>query len=90
MFFRYNSFVKVRDVIRLIEADGWYLIVIEKANGNYSAYCPDIPGCIATGKTKSETAENMQRALELHISGMRDDRLPIPKGQAEAEYIAVQ
>jgi len=66
-----------------------FFIVIEKANANYSAYCPDLPGCVATGKTKDEAARNMHEAVELHIRGLRDDQLPIPKNVALAEYIVV-
>ena len=66
-----------------------FLIVIEKANGNYSAYSPDLPGCIATGRTKDQAAKNIHEAIELHIQGLKEDRLPIPKAHASAEYIAV-
>jgi predicted RNase H-like HicB family nuclease len=66
-----------------------FLIIIEKANGNYSAYSPDLPGCIATGKTKEQAAENMHEAIALHIQGLKEDRQPIPKSHAIAEYIAV-
>jgi predicted RNase H-like HicB family nuclease len=66
-----------------------FLIVIEKANNNYSAYCPDLPGCIATGKTREETAQNMYEAVDMHIQGLIEDRLPIPKNVAQAEYIAI-
>jgi predicted RNase H-like HicB family nuclease len=66
-----------------------YLIVIERANGNYSAYSPDLPGCIATGKTKDQAVKNMHEAIELHIQGLRGDHLPIPKAHAIAEYIAI-
>jgi predicted RNase H-like HicB family nuclease len=66
-----------------------FLIVIEKANGNYSAYCPDLPGCVATGKNREETARNMHEAVEMHIQGMLEDNLPIPESVAFAEYIAV-
>jgi len=66
-----------------------FLIVIEKANGNYSAYSPDLPGCIATGKTKDQAARNMHAAIELHIKGLKEDHEPIPKSHASAEYIAV-
>jgi len=66
-----------------------FLIVIEKANGNYSAYCPDLPGCVATGKTRKETARNMHQAVEMHLQGLLEDNLPIPKSVAVAEYIAV-
>jgi predicted RNase H-like HicB family nuclease len=66
-----------------------FLIVIEKANGNYSAYCPDLQGCVATGKTRDETERNMHEAVEMHIQGMLEDSLPIPESVAIAEYIAI-
>ena len=66
-----------------------FLIVIEKANGNYSAYSPDLPGCVATGKTRDEAARNMHEAVEMHIQGMLEDKLPIPESTTLAEYIAV-
>lgn len=66
-----------------------FLIVIEKANGNYSAYCPDLPGCVATGKTREETERNMHEAVEMHVQGMLEDNLPIPDSVTVAEYIAV-
>jgi len=66
-----------------------FLIVIEKANGNYSAYSPDLPGCVATGATREETENNMHQAIEMHIQGLLEDNLPIPEPQALAEYIAV-
>ena len=66
-----------------------YRIVIEKANGNYSAYCPDLPGCIATGKTRTEVEINMDKAIAMHVKGMIEDQLPIPDGVTHAEYIAV-
>ncbi len=90
---------KVRDVIELIEADGWYLvvtkamhrflIVVERAERNYSAYSPDLPGCVATGKTREQATRNMHEAIELHVRGLREDRLPIPKSRSYAEYVAV-
>ncbi len=66
-----------------------YLIVIEKANGNYSGYAPDLPGCIATGKTREETEENMRAAIQMHIQGLKEDKEPIPEPSAHAEYVAV-
>jgi len=66
-----------------------FLIIIEKANGNYSAYSPDLPGCVATGRTREETERNMQAAVEMHLQGMLEDNLPIPESEAVAEYIAV-
>lgn len=66
-----------------------FLVVIEKANGNYSAYSPDLPGCIATGKTQEETARNMHEAIEMHVQGMLEDDLPIPESHSFAEFVAV-
>jgi predicted RNase H-like HicB family nuclease len=66
-----------------------FLIVIEKAKGNYSAYSPDLPGCVATGKTREEAERNMHEAVEMHIQGLIEDKLPIPESTAYAEYIAV-
>ena len=50
-----------------------FLVVIEKANGNYSAYSPDLPGCVATGRTSDQAAKNMHQAIEMHVKGMRED-----------------
>lgn len=66
-----------------------FLIVIEKANGNYSAYSPDLPGCVATGTTREETEQKMYEAIELHLRGLKEDRLSIPQSTSFAEYIAV-
>ncbi|PIS29209.1 hypothetical protein COT42_05990 [Candidatus Saganbacteria bacterium CG08_land_8_20_14_0_20_45_16] len=66
-----------------------FLIVIEKANGNYSAYAPDLPGCIATGTTREETEQNMHEAIELHVGGLMKDNLPIPRSDSFAEFVAV-
>ena len=74
--------VRMRDVIK-------FFIVIEKANGNYSAYSPDLPGCIATGKTREETEENMYEAVKMHLEGLQKDKRPIPKSMAISEYIVV-
>jgi predicted RNase H-like HicB family nuclease len=66
-----------------------FLIVIEKTKNNYSAYSPDLPGCVATGKTREEAERNMHEAVEMHIQGFIEDKLPIPEGTSYAEYIAV-
>ena len=66
-----------------------YLIVIEKAKGNYSAYSPDLPGCIATGETRDQVSRNMYEAIQLHLQGLREDHLPIPKPTSSAEYLAI-
>jgi predicted RNase H-like HicB family nuclease len=67
-----------------------FLIVIEKANGNYSAYSPDLPGCVATGATRDEAEQNMHQAVEMHIKGLREDGLPVPDSTSFAEYVAIQ
>jgi len=66
-----------------------FLIVIEKAGNNYSAYSPDLSGCVATGATVEEVKRNMQEAIEMHVRGMREDNLPIPESHSLAEYVAV-
>lgn len=66
-----------------------FLVVIEKANGNYSAYSPDLPGCVATGATRQKAEVNMHQAMEMHVRGLIEDGLPVPEPQAFAEYIAI-
>jgi len=66
-----------------------FLIVIEKAENNYSAYSPDLTGCIATGATIEEVKRNMHEAIDLHIKGLQEDNLPVPKSHSIAEYVAV-
>lgn len=66
-----------------------FLIVIEDAGRNYSAYSPDLPGCVATGATREETEQNMYEAIQLHIEGLIEDGLPIPQSTAFAEYVVV-
>ncbi len=67
-----------------------FLIIIEKAKGNYSAYSPDLPGCAATGRTREETEKNMYSAIEMHIQGLIEDNLSIPKSQTFSEYLVVK
>ena len=66
-----------------------FLVVIEKADGNYSAYSPDLPGCIATGDQREHAEQNMHEAVRMHVDGLLEDGLPVPESQAFAEYIAV-
>jgi predicted RNase H-like HicB family nuclease len=66
-----------------------FLIVIENAGANFSAYAPDLPGCIATGATREETEQNMLEAIQLHLEGMREDNLPIPESSSIAEVLLV-
>ena len=66
-----------------------YTIIIEKAKGNYSAYCPDLPGCIATGSTIEETIERMKEAIEFHIEGLKEEEITIPEPFTKAISIGV-
>ena len=66
-----------------------FLVVIEKAKSNYSAYSPDLPGCVATGKTVEQVEKNMHKAIEMHIHGLEEDHRSIPKPHSFAEYVAV-
>jgi predicted RNase H-like HicB family nuclease len=64
-----------------------YAMIIERGERNFSAYLPDLPGCIATGKTIDEVRKNMTEAIELHLEGMREDGLPIPEPTSLADYV---
>ncbi len=65
-----------------------YLIVIEAAEGeNYSAYAPDLPGCVATGASREEVEREMREAIAFHIEGLREGGLPIPEPTTLAEYV---
>jgi predicted RNase H-like HicB family nuclease len=66
-----------------------YGIVIENAEGNLSAYAPDIPGCVATGATLDEVRARMASAVAMHLDGLRDDGLPIPEPRAVCDYVIV-
>jgi predicted RNase H-like HicB family nuclease len=64
-----------------------YAIVIEKAEGNYSAYVPDLRGCIATGATVPEVEQEMREAIRFHIDGLKEDGLPVPQPTSIADYV---
>jgi predicted RNase H-like HicB family nuclease len=66
-----------------------YLVIFEKARNNYSAYSPDIPGCIATGKTRKEAEKNIKEAISFHTEGLKEDGLPVPEPVAFTEYVEV-
>jgi predicted RNase H-like HicB family nuclease len=66
-----------------------FLIVVERANSNFSAYSPDLPGCVATGASAEETTAKMRAAVEMHVQGLREDRLPVPEPSAIAAYVEV-
>jgi predicted RNase H-like HicB family nuclease len=86
--------VKIRDIVRLLEEDGWYivakmryLVVIERAEHNLSAYVPDLPGCVATGRDRRGLLEAIQGAIEMHLEGMAEDGQAIPEPKAEVEFV---
>ena len=64
-----------------------YAIVIEKAEGNYSAYVPDLPGCVATGSTIADVEQEIRSAIRFHIEGLREDGLPIPAATSSVDYV---
>ena len=64
-----------------------YAVVIEKAEGNYSAYVPDLPGCVATGATVAEIESEIRAAIRFHIDGLKEDGLPVPSPSSIAEYV---
>jgi predicted RNase H-like HicB family nuclease len=66
-----------------------YAIVIEKAQGNYSAYVPDLPGCVATGATVVELEAEIREAIAFHVEGLREDGLPVPSPSSQVEYVEV-
>jgi predicted RNase H-like HicB family nuclease len=66
-----------------------YAVVIEKAEKNYSAYVPDLPGCVATGATLEQAEAEIREAIEFHIEGLREDGLPIPEPASKVEYVDV-
>ena len=67
-----------------------FLVVIEKAGSNYSAYSPDLQGCVATGRTQSEAEKRMHSAIKMHVTGLKEDDLPVPRSSSLAEYMTVQ
>ncbi len=66
-----------------------YLVVIEKTQTGYSAYSPDVLGCVSTGTTLEEVNQNMQEAIEFHIDGLVEEGLEIPKPSTYSAYVEV-
>ena len=66
-----------------------FLVIIEDAGQNFSAYSPALPGCVATGASHEEAEANMSEAIRLHIEGLKEDGLPIPVSTSIAEYVVV-
>ena len=92
----YAGFVKVAEILCLLRQDGWsqvarfnmkYAVVIEKAEGNYSAYGPDLPGCGATGFTVQELESETREVIAFDIQGRREDGSAIPEPTSKVEYV---
>jgi predicted RNase H-like HicB family nuclease len=66
-----------------------YAIVIENAGANYSAYVPDLPGCVAVGESLAEVERQIREAIEFHLEGMREDGSPIPPPSSKVDYVEV-
>lgn len=66
-----------------------YAVVIERANNNFSAYVPDLPGCVATGCTKEEVEIQIREAIEFHLEGLREDGIAVPPPASQAEYVEI-
>ena len=64
-----------------------YAVVIEKANANYSAYVPDLPGCVATAATVHDVENEIREAIRFHIDGLKEDGVPVPAPTSIAEYV---
>lgn len=66
-----------------------YVILIEKTTTGFSAYSPDLPGCVAAGESRAEVERNMHEAIEFHLEGMAEDGLPIPEANTDATFFEV-
>ena len=66
-----------------------YAVVIERAKSNYSAYVPDLPGCVATGKTIAEVRQEIREAIQFHLDGLREEGLPVPEPTSRVGYVDV-
>ncbi len=66
-----------------------YAVVIEDAGTNLAAYVPDLPGCVATGRTPKEVERRIREAIALHLEGMAEDGLPIPEPSSRVEYVEI-
>lgn len=64
-----------------------YLIVIEPTQTGFSAYSPDLPGCVSTGRTREEVEQNMREAINFHLDGLREEGQPVPEPQSYSAYI---
>ncbi len=66
-----------------------YAIVVEDAGSNFAAYVPDLPGCVATGRTEEEVGRLIREAIALHLEGLEEDGLTIPEPSSRVEYVEI-
>ncbi len=66
-----------------------YVVILERGKRSFGAYVPDLPGCVAVGKTKEEALRLIREAIEFHLDGMRKDGLPIPEPSSSSELVSV-
>ncbi len=66
-----------------------YLVIYEKCETGYSAYVPDLPGCIATGPTKEKVSQNIKETIQFHLEGLKEEGLEIPQSQSESELMEI-
>jgi predicted RNase H-like HicB family nuclease len=66
-----------------------YVVICEKPGTGWAAYVPDLPGVVTTGATKTEVRSLIQEAIEFHLDGLKEDRLPVPEPSSEAEVISI-
>lgn len=66
-----------------------YLVIYERSNDGWAAYVPDLPGCVAVGSSREETAKLIREAIKFHIEGLKEEGLPIPEPSADAEQVSV-
>jgi predicted RNase H-like HicB family nuclease len=64
-----------------------FLVIVENERGNFGAYLPDVPGCVATGKTRSEVLDRMRKAFAMHVAGLKEDGVPLPEAVSSADYV---
>jgi len=66
-----------------------YLVVVERSKSNFSAYLPDVPGCVVTGKTRLEVLGRMRKAFAMHAAGLKEDGMTVPEAVSSADYVGI-
>ena len=89
---RFPNDLKSWDGVRMLRQaseEMKYLIVVEKTETGFSAYSPDVPGCVSTGRTEEETEANMKEAIEFHVDGLKQEGLPVPQPSTKSAYVEI-